>query len=52
MSARPRIRLGCEQLFDGEDLAHVRGRRVGLVTNHSGVEPEALSDTTRVPASV
>jgi len=51
MSARPRIRLGCEQLFDGEDLAHVRGRRVGLVTNHSGVDGDLRATADRLHAT-
>jgi uncharacterized protein YbbC (DUF1343 family) len=31
------IRLGCERLFDDE-LPRVRDQRVGLITNHSGVD--------------
>lgn len=31
------VRLGCERLLDDE-LALVRGRRVGLITNHSGID--------------
>ena len=31
------VRLGCERLLDAE-LDVVRGRRVGLITNHSGVD--------------
>ncbi|MEW6753675.1 MAG: DUF1343 domain-containing protein [Candidatus Latescibacterota bacterium] len=32
------LRLGNERLFDGEYLRLIEGRRVGLLTNHSGVD--------------
>ena len=39
------LRLGCQRLFD-DDFDLVAGRRVGLITNHSGVGPrlEATAD--------
>jgi len=32
------VTLGNERLFDGEQFDLIRGRRVGLITNHSGVD--------------
>ena len=32
-----RVQLGCERLFAAE-ADRIRGRRVGLITNHSGVD--------------
>lgn len=44
------VRLGCERLFDDEaDL--VRDRRVGLITNHSGVNAQLVATADRLHAS-
>ncbi|HIG16694.1 MAG TPA: DUF1343 domain-containing protein [Candidatus Handelsmanbacteria bacterium] len=42
------VRLGCERLFDDACVAHVRHRRVGLVTNHSGVDDRLRSTADRL----
>ncbi len=44
------VRLGCERLFDDEaDL--IRGRRVGLITNHSGVDAQLVATADRLHES-
>jgi len=44
------VRLGCERLLDDEaDL--IRGRRVGLITNHSGVDTQLVATADRLHAS-
>ena len=43
------VRLGCERLFD--DAAHlIDGRRVGLITNHSGVDHKLVATADRLHA--
>jgi uncharacterized protein YbbC (DUF1343 family) len=42
------VRLGCERLFDDDSVALVRGRRVGLVTNHSGIDSHLRSTADRL----
>lgn len=47
MSPGASVRLGCERLFD--DAAHlIRGRRIGLITNHSGVDSQLRSTADRL----
>lgn len=48
MSVSARVRLGCERLFDDDNIALVRGRRVGLVTNHSGVDSHLRATADRL----
>ncbi len=43
------VRLGCERLFDDE-LEQVRGRRVGLITNHSGIDSRLRSTADNLHA--
>ena len=43
------VRLGCERLFD--DAARlIDGRRVGLITNHSGVDRTLVATADRLHA--
>ena len=43
------VRLGCERLFD--DAARlIDGRRVGLITNHSGVDRMLVATADRLHA--
>ena len=43
------VRLGCERLFD--DAAHlIDGHRVGLITNHSGVDRTLTATADRLHA--
>ncbi|MDE2813339.1 MAG: DUF1343 domain-containing protein, partial [Gemmatimonadota bacterium] len=44
-----RVVLGCERLFATTDL--IRGRRVGLITNHSGVDAHLQSTADRLHQS-
>jgi uncharacterized protein YbbC (DUF1343 family) len=48
MIGRTRVRLGCERLFDDDTVALVRNRRVGLVTNHSGVDGDLIATADRL----
>ena len=48
MTTQARVRLGCERLFDDDNVALVRDRRVGLVTNHSGVDGELVATADRL----
>lgn len=48
MSLSARVRLGCERLFDDDDIALIRGRRVGLLTNHSGVDSHLRATADRL----
>lgn len=41
------LRLGCERLFD-DALELIRRRRVGLITNHSGVDSQLRSTADRL----
>jgi uncharacterized protein YbbC (DUF1343 family) len=42
------IRLGCERLFDDDCISLVRGRRVGLVTNHSSIDSDLRATADRL----
>ena len=44
-----RVVLGCERLLADGDL--IRGRRVGLITNHSGVDARLQSTADRLHQS-
>ena len=44
-----RVVLGCERLLADADL--IRGRRVGLITNHSGVDARLQSTADRLHQS-
>jgi uncharacterized protein YbbC (DUF1343 family) len=48
VSLSARVRLGCERLFDDDDIALIRGRRVGLLTNHSGVDSHLRATADRL----
>jgi uncharacterized protein YbbC (DUF1343 family) len=45
------VRLGCERLFDDDVASLVRGRRVGLVTNHSGIDSALRATADRLHAA-
>jgi len=36
----PRVIIGAEQLFSTEYIKHIIGKRVGLITNHTGLLPD------------
>ncbi|MFL2540576.1 MAG: exo-beta-N-acetylmuramidase NamZ domain-containing protein, partial [Candidatus Latescibacterota bacterium] len=45
-----RVQLGCELLFSS--AAHtIRGRRVGLITNHSGVDSQLRATADKLHQS-
>ncbi|MFT5088798.1 MAG: hypothetical protein ACI906_005183 [Candidatus Latescibacterota bacterium] len=44
------VRLGCERLLD-EEADLIRGRRVGLITNHSGVDAQLVATADRLHES-
>ena len=48
MSVHASVRLGCERLFDDDIINLVRDRRVGLVTNHSGVDSDLRATADRL----
>jgi uncharacterized protein YbbC (DUF1343 family) len=44
-----KVQLGCERLFADPDVNRlIRGRRVGLVTNHSGVDSQLRATADRL----
>ena len=45
------VRLGCERLFDNDVIGLVHGRRVGLITNHSGVDGDLRATADRLHAA-
>lgn len=46
-----RVRIGLERLLeDGDGLAALRGRRAGLITNHTGVDPRLTASAERLAA--
>jgi uncharacterized protein YbbC (DUF1343 family) len=49
-AARPAVRPGIDVLLD-DSMALVRGRRVGLVTNQTGVDAHGMSDVERLRAA-
>jgi uncharacterized protein YbbC (DUF1343 family) len=49
-AGRPAVRPGIDVLLD-DSMALVRGRRVGLVTNQTGVDAHGVSDVERLRAA-
>ena len=45
------VRLGCERLFDNDVIGLVQGRRIGLITNHSGVDGDLRATADRLHAA-
>ena len=45
-----RVTLGCERLLTDE-AERIRGRRIGLITNHSGVDTQLCATADRLHQS-
>lgn len=48
LSAKPSVSLGVDVFFDEGQVSHLKGKRVGLLTNHTGIDSQMCSTFSRL----
>lgn len=48
LTAQPKIQLGADCLFEGANLVHLTGKRVGILTNQTGLDSQLRSTADRL----